>query len=199
MTNTKTKTKTKTMTYIHLRTAPKSPRDLWPETWHLRHWFHFWQLRTTILTFTLWPLNKEWWWQHSQFLRCFPNVFPSKSCRYGPTQLFGEGPSSTSLLFRVKSSFLYNSSLWMARLVFLAEVVFFHWSSNSITKHPFLLDLACLSNICVVPQYKSWPKTNWDKTNRENIPNKVKPSNKTFTMQHFGSSFWSASTNREIQ
>ena len=20
---------------------------------------------------TLWPLNKEWWWQHSQFLRCF--------------------------------------------------------------------------------------------------------------------------------
>ena len=48
-----------------------SPRNLWPETWHLRHWFHFWQLRTTILTVTLWPLNKEWWWQHSQFLRCF--------------------------------------------------------------------------------------------------------------------------------
>ena len=39
-------------------------------TWHLRHWLHFWPLRTTILTFTLWPLNKEWWWQHSQFLRC---------------------------------------------------------------------------------------------------------------------------------
>ena len=43
---------------------------LWPETWHLRHWFHFWQLRTTIWTITLWPLNREWWWQHSQFLRC---------------------------------------------------------------------------------------------------------------------------------
>ena len=28
------------------------------------------QLRTTISTFTLWPLNKEWQGQHSQFLRC---------------------------------------------------------------------------------------------------------------------------------
>ena len=34
----------------------------WPETWHLRHWLHFWQLRTTIWTITLWPLNTEWWW-----------------------------------------------------------------------------------------------------------------------------------------
>ena len=48
---------------------------LWPETWHLRHWLHFWQLRTTIWTITLWPLNTEWWWQHSQFLRCFKNIF----------------------------------------------------------------------------------------------------------------------------
>ena len=39
--------------------------------WHLRHWLHCWQLRTTIWTITLWPLNREWWWQHSQFLRCF--------------------------------------------------------------------------------------------------------------------------------
>ena len=54
------------------RTPLKSnPWDSWPETWHLRHWLHFWQLRTTILTFTLWPLNKEWRGQHSQFLRCF--------------------------------------------------------------------------------------------------------------------------------
>ena len=45
--------------------------DLWPETWHLRHSLHFWQLRTTMLTITLWPLNKEWRGQHSQFLRCF--------------------------------------------------------------------------------------------------------------------------------
>ena len=44
---------------------------LWPDTWHLRHWLHCWQLRTTILTITLWPLNKEWQGQHSQFLRCF--------------------------------------------------------------------------------------------------------------------------------
>ena len=47
-----------------------NPRDLWPETWLLRHWLFFWQLRTTILTITLWPLKKERWWQHSQFLRC---------------------------------------------------------------------------------------------------------------------------------
>ena len=44
---------------------------LWPETRHLRHWLHFWQLRTTIWTIRLWSLNTEWWWQHSQFLRCF--------------------------------------------------------------------------------------------------------------------------------
>ena len=48
---------------------------LWPETWHLRHWLHFWQLRTTTLTITLWPLNREWWWQHSQFLRCFLRAY----------------------------------------------------------------------------------------------------------------------------
>ena len=41
------------------------------EIWRLRHWLHFWQLRTTIWTITLWPLNREWWWQHSQFLLCF--------------------------------------------------------------------------------------------------------------------------------
>ena len=50
---------------------------LWPETWHLRHWLHFWQLRTTIWTITLWPLNTEWWWQHSQFLRCLFRLKPT--------------------------------------------------------------------------------------------------------------------------
>ena len=40
-------------------------------TSYLSHWLHFWQLRTMIWTITLWPLNTEWWWQHSQFLRCF--------------------------------------------------------------------------------------------------------------------------------
>ena len=34
------------------------------------HWSHCWQLRTTILTITLWILNKEWRGQHLQFLRC---------------------------------------------------------------------------------------------------------------------------------
>ena len=56
---------------------------LWPETWHLRHWLHFWQLRTTIWTITLWPLNREWWWQHSQFLRCFLWVRPKERCTAG--------------------------------------------------------------------------------------------------------------------
>ena len=55
----------------HDMTSKSNPRDMWPETWQLKHWLHFWQLRTTILTFTLWPLNKEWRGQHSQFLRCF--------------------------------------------------------------------------------------------------------------------------------
>ena len=35
-------------------------------------------LRKTILTITLWPLNKEWRGQHSQFLRCFFATFPYK-------------------------------------------------------------------------------------------------------------------------
>ena len=39
--------------------------------WHLRHWLHCWQLRTTLLRITLWPLYKVWQGQHSQFLRCF--------------------------------------------------------------------------------------------------------------------------------
>ena len=60
---------------------------LWPETWHLGHWLHFWQLRTTISTITLWPLNTEWWWQHSQFLRCFSlkcgEKFNNSFCGYG--------------------------------------------------------------------------------------------------------------------
>ena len=63
------------------RTPLKSnPWDSWPETWHLRHWLHFWQLRTTIWTITLWPLNREWWWQHSQFLRCF-YIFVENFCK----------------------------------------------------------------------------------------------------------------------
>ena len=35
----------------------------------------FLKLRTTIWTITLWPLNREWWWQHSQFLRCFYIIY----------------------------------------------------------------------------------------------------------------------------
>ena len=85
-----------------LRTFSKSnPRDLWPNTWHLRHWLHFWQLRTTILTFTLWPLNKEWWWQHSQFLRCFGNT--PKVCQ---TTVF------TGLPINLKTSSMFFQPLW---------------------------------------------------------------------------------------
>ena len=35
-----------------------NPRDLWPETWHSRHWLYFWQLWTTILTITLSRLQR---------------------------------------------------------------------------------------------------------------------------------------------
>ena len=59
-----------------LVTLETGPRDLWPETWHLRHWFDFWQLRTTISTFTLWPLNKEWQGTAFAILAMFSNVFP---------------------------------------------------------------------------------------------------------------------------
>ena len=62
---------------------------LWPETWHLRHWLHFWQLRTTIWTITLWPLNREWWWQHSQFLRCL-YVMWDLGCHLGQLKYVNE-------------------------------------------------------------------------------------------------------------
>ena len=64
---------------------------LWPYTWHLRHchWLHCWQLRTTILTITLLPLNKEWQGQHSQFLGCF---WCTLIClESGPSTCFGNG------------------------------------------------------------------------------------------------------------
>ena len=52
---------------------------LWPENWHLRLWLHvtletlitLLTIENKIWTITLWPLNREWWWQHSQFLRCY--------------------------------------------------------------------------------------------------------------------------------
>ena len=67
--------------------AKRDCEDLWPETWHLRHWLHFWQLRTTILTITLWPLNKEWQGQHLQFLRCFRKLNQSGTERKRLLQL----------------------------------------------------------------------------------------------------------------
>ena len=65
MTNTGTKTKTMTNTLI----APSKsiPSDLW----HLRHWLHFWQLRTWILDNLCYLTIKSDTGQHSQFLRCF--------------------------------------------------------------------------------------------------------------------------------
>ena len=37
--------------------------------------FVTWGMTLKTLTNTLWPLNKEWSWQHSQFLRCFMTNF----------------------------------------------------------------------------------------------------------------------------
>ena len=56
LTNKKTMTKTK-----------GNPRDLWS----LKHWLHFWQLITTILTFFSDPSIKSDPGHRSQFLRCF--------------------------------------------------------------------------------------------------------------------------------
>ena len=43
--------------------------------WHLRHWLHCWQLRTTLLRITLWSWIALRQGQHSQFLRCFGLLF----------------------------------------------------------------------------------------------------------------------------
>ena len=48
-------------------------------------------LRKTILTITLWPLNKEWRGQHSQFLRCFFATFPYKLNTLGLAMFWGGG------------------------------------------------------------------------------------------------------------
>ena len=62
-----TKTKTMTMTFReHSQRSVLDTCDLRLDTWDTDYISDI-----TILTFTLWPLNKEWWWQHSQFLRCF--------------------------------------------------------------------------------------------------------------------------------
>ena len=42
-----------------------SSEFLWPGAW----------LTLKTLSNTLWPLNREWSWQHSQFLRCFMTIF----------------------------------------------------------------------------------------------------------------------------
>ena len=72
---------------------------LWPDTWHLRHWLHCWQLRTTI---TLWPLNKEWRGQHLQFLQWFQmrETGAALPCSYCPICLnkFGEQEQVTILM-----------------------------------------------------------------------------------------------------
>ena len=78
------------------RTPSKSnPRDLWPETWQLIHWLHFWQFRTAILTFTLSPLNKEWRGQHSQFLRCLPS--PRIFYQFMKGMMVKKSPSSSDI------------------------------------------------------------------------------------------------------
>ena len=70
--------------------------------WHLRHWLHCIQLRTTILTITLWPLNKEWWGQHLQFLRCFslglPLSYRRQKIDLGLEMVMGADPETQSYL-----------------------------------------------------------------------------------------------------
>ena len=48
--------------------------NTWPDTCHLRHWLHCWQLRTTLLTITLWPLNNKWQGQLFTILAVFDNT-----------------------------------------------------------------------------------------------------------------------------
>ena len=57
------------VSWEHPQRAIQETCDLKIDTW--KQWLHLWQLRTTILTFTLWPLHKERQGQHSQFLPCF--------------------------------------------------------------------------------------------------------------------------------
>ena len=70
--------------------------------WHLRHWLHCWQLRTTLLRITLWPLNKEWWGQHLQFLRCFslglPLSYHRQKIDLGLEMVMGADPETQSYL-----------------------------------------------------------------------------------------------------
>ena len=70
---TKKKTKTKTMTKTHTLRAPSKsyPSDLW----HLRHWLHFWQLRTWFLDNLCYLTIRSDTGQHLQFLRCLILLF----------------------------------------------------------------------------------------------------------------------------
>ena len=102
MTNTKTKTMTKTNT---LRAPSKSdPSDLW----HLRHWLHFWQLRTWIPDNLCYLTIKSDTGQHSQFLRCLYAVI-----RLGVKHFGGSCASQW---------FLYVVSWWCFPLAFSSQV-----------------------------------------------------------------------------
>ena len=109
---------------------------LWPDTWHLRHWLHCWQLRTTILTITLWPLNKEWGGQHSQLLRCFVSLLPCYELKMSLFWLFGV-QSMRFLRWRTPST------IWS--LTNAASVVFFRWSYWTL-KNTLLLHLLLSEN-----------------------------------------------------
>ena len=68
---------------------------------------------TTILTFTLWPLNKEWWWQHSQFLRCFYFLSKPSGTRVSPVQrLIRLNFSNVASYFHFLS-LVKKGSLWL--------------------------------------------------------------------------------------
>ena len=76
---------------------------------------------TTILTFTLWPLNKEWWWQHSQFLRCFWKKWEKIELRlYGLMKkkliLIFSKISFTSSFFQYQAASQMNLVWWLTFL-----------------------------------------------------------------------------------
>ena len=123
---TKTNTMTMTMTFREHPQRAIFNRYLWPEAWHLRHWLHFWQLRTTILTFTLWPLNRKWRGQHPQFLRClllwrqnFLNMASTRNIRHsGIYQDFHFYPNFGTWYLKTTQSFVLcpQEKIWLKTL-----------------------------------------------------------------------------------
>ena len=96
---------------------------LWPETWHLRHRLHFWQLRSTI---AVWPLNTEWWWQHSQFVRCLIYSL-KKSDREGQWITSGVAYRGTACETRMGEKINISVKNWFRRKYFTGSQININW------------------------------------------------------------------------